>query len=355
MARKESVLTEKEKDSFHIEKFIFHIITQEDVIPRYLDEVVLTDPQVVFFKERLKDISEGTQHIFQDKTNSTFYKDCEDILADPDQNFLKVSRKLTASFKALHDKNTNDGVFITVLAKIGTNRRLIFFLKVDHRKVYEYTVKDQKALLTEITQTFVEDKKAIQKAALVDISDEYSWDVLAFDRTASGKKALRDYFANFLSVIEKETATTLTAKVVKSVREWAIANKDLLGLENEVSHYKSRVIDYLASAAKFKTKECLEAVLRNDDLDENKKNERVKSLKGFFDEKGLSGQSFVPSKSRLDKAVKSNIRETAEGVKIIWEGEADDLNITIPGEKDVNDGLFHILIKTSKITIKDKD
>lgn len=221
------------------------------------------------------------------------------------------------------------------------------------KKVYEYHIKDNKALLTEITKTFVEDKKAIQKSALIDVSEDYKWDVLATDRSATGKLALRDYFSRFLSVVEKETPSTLTPKVISTIRKWAINNKASGDLSFDVSTYKNKVIDYLNGTAKFKTKDCIEAVL--DGENDNKLEVLRKSLKTFFDLNGLTGQSFAPNKGRIDKAARKHIRRTAEGVVLEWEGNPEDLNITIPLSPDKEDGLYHILIKTSDLEVLDKD
>jgi hypothetical protein len=353
MAKKESVLSQKEKDSFEIEKFIFHIILESELKPIYLDEVVLDDSQVNFFRDRFTDVSEGVQHIFIDKNKSPFYKNCCNILKDPEKNFLPISEQLTASFKDLHNKNTNDGVFITSIVKVAGTRKLLFVLKIDHKKVYEYHLDGKKALLTEITKTFIEDKKAIQKSALIDVSDFYSWDVLATDRNASGKLALREYFAKFLGVVEKDTPSNLTPKVISTVRRWAIDNKAELGLTQDVSSYKNKAISYLMGAAKYKTKDCIQAVLADEPEDQIE--ELSKSLKNSFDEIGLSGQSFTPNRNKIDAATRKHIRRTAEGVKIEWEGDAKDLNIVIPDEPNKNDGLYHILIKTSSLEILDKD
>jgi len=354
MAKKESVLTDVEKESFEIEKFIFHIILESELKPIYLDEIVLVDKdQIEFFKQRFKDVSEGVQHVFVEKNKSNFYKDCNQLLKDPGKHFLTISEKLTASFKEFHNKNMNDGVFITSIVKVNKTRRLIFLLKIDHKKVYEYHIKGKKALLTEITKTFVEDKKAIQKSALVDISDHYSWDVLATDRSATGKLALRDYFAKFLNVVEKDTPSSLTPKVISAVRKWAIANKETGKLQHEVSNYKNKVIDYLKGAAKYKTKDCINAVL--DEEDDDEKGELSKSLKSFFDDSGLTGQSFAPNLNRIDTAARKHIRRTAEGVVIQWEGDPAELNIEIPIVPNNNDGLYHILIKTSNLEVIDKD
>lgn len=349
MAKKESVLSEKEKESFRIEKFIFHIILQDELKPIYLDEIILDDSQIEFFRDRFKDVSEGIQHLFVDEEKSHFYEDCQKILKNPAKNFLDISQKLTATFKEKHNRNMNDGVFITSIVKVENSRRLIFLLKIDHKKVYEYEIKGNKALLTEITKTFVEDKKAIQKSALIDVSDYYSWDVLATDRSAKGRFALTDYFAGFLGVVEKETSSTLTPKVISTVRKWATENKEAMDLSHEVASYKNKAIEYLLGTAKYKTKDCIEAIIA-DENEKQKETLRI-SLKNFFSESGLSGQSFVPNKSTIDKKARRNVRETAEGVTIVWEGEPEDLNIDIPSDPSPNDGLYHITIKTSRVEI----
>lgn len=349
---KESVLTEAEKGTFKIEKFIFHIIIQQDLNPLYLDEVTLTDTQEEFFKRRFSDISEGTQYFFPDKLRSELYKDSVELINDPDSNFIRLSKKITYSFKQFHNKNTNDGVFITALVSIQNTRKLIFLLKLDHRTVYQYKISRNRALLEEIKNTFVEDKKAIQKAAIIDVSDHYKWDVLAKDRTATNlESGIRDYFAKFLTVSELETPSKLTDNAVRFANRWAIENKEELDPAQDVSSYKSRAITYLMNANKFVTKEFINTViLDNDQVRREKLN---KSLKSFLDEKGLSGQSFVPNKGSLSKAKKKNIRQTAEGIKIEWEGDPKESNLSIPSEKD-RDGYYNIIIKTSDIKILDR-
>ena len=50
---KESTLTQVQKESIKIEKFIFHIIVVDNDKPTYLDEVDLTETQKTFFKDRI--------------------------------------------------------------------------------------------------------------------------------------------------------------------------------------------------------------------------------------------------------------------------------------------------------------
>src|SRR5690606_31967388 len=131
---------------------------------------------------------------------------------DPDKNFYEISRHLTASFKTHHKKTTSDGVFITSLVSVKDKTDILFLLKLDHKKVYEYKRAGNKAILEEIKNTFVEDKKAIQKIAIVDVGDYYLWDVLAYDRNPGQGKSISVFFSDFLAVHERETPSVLTTK-----------------------------------------------------------------------------------------------------------------------------------------------
>jgi hypothetical protein len=203
-------------------------------------------------------------------------------------------------------------------------------------------------MMQEIKNTFVEDKRAVQKIAIINVVDFRVWDVLAFDRSATSVKAIRDFFANFLAVHERETPSVLTGKVVSAVRQWAIANKSVLDPNQEVSSYKNRAIDYLRNTNKVRSSALIGTVIHDDDF--NRAKRLRKSLKSYLQEKGLEGQEFIPNKKALDKATTKNIRRTAEDVRIEWEGDARDVNVTIPNEPD-NNGNFNISIQTTSIEI----
>lgn len=57
---------------------------------------------------------------------------------------------------------------------------------------------------------------------------------------------------------------------------------------------------------------------------------------------------FLFPKRCFDKKECKNIRQTAEGVKIEWEGSLEENNISISDIKD-RQGLYKIVIKTSDI------
>lgn len=343
--KRESVLSDLEKESIIIEKLIFHIIIEDELKPVYLDEVFLDETQKEFFKKRLYDASQGSQFLFTDKTTSVVYKECQSIIEDIDKNFLQASKNITALFKDQHKKNMADGVFVVAFISISSKRNMIFLIKLDHKLVYRYKLDGKKATLEKIKNTFIEDKAAIQKIALIDMSDHYSWDLLAAERNSDG---IREYFKKFLQVVEKDDAYVLTEKARSIARQWASSNKDLKSLNDNPSDYKMRAINYLSSHSLFNSDEYIDYVIFDDDLD--KRENAKSSFKEYMEIKGLYGQSFKPSQSALSAAKRKNTGQTAEGLTLIWDGNTNDVNMFIPNEPDANDNLFHIEIKTSNIS-----
>lgn len=59
---KESVLTNAQKESILIKKFIFHIIIREELNPQFLDEVELTIEQLEFSRNAL--LRQQREHSF---------------------------------------------------------------------------------------------------------------------------------------------------------------------------------------------------------------------------------------------------------------------------------------------------
>lgn len=350
MAKKESVLSQAEKDSFEIDAFIFHIIKKNEALPQYLEGVTLEEGQKLFFKERFSEVAEGVQHEFIDKDSGVTFNLYKTMMNCSDEVFLKTSKDLATDFKRLHGGNTSDGVFVISRVKLVENKRLIFCLKIDDKKVYQYDIKDAKASLREIINTFVEDKKAIQKSALIDTSGHYKWDVLAIDKNPTGITALTKYFSSFLEVRELDSPDSLTRKAVSAAKEWAIGHGNLLGLKYSPAEYKQKAIDYLNGAAKYSTTRFIEALIWEDLSileDEKKRKEIQNSLKSHLDYKGLSGQSFIPKTNALTLREKRHVKQTREKVKIEFTGDLKSNNITISDK--AADGYFTIQIKTTEI------
>lgn len=349
---KESTFTSAERASLKICQFIFHIIIEDEDEPIFLEEVRLTSQQKDFFRERIADVSTGTQYIFLDEQDSNFFNNCQDLLSNPEERFIPVSRRLALDFHSRHKGNASDGVFIVAIVEIETNgevAKLISLIKMDHTRVLQYKTEDteegKRAIIEEIPRSFVEDKAAMQKVALVDASDVFAWDLLAVDRTKPSG-GIAEYFRSFLSATERENDSVLTRKAVSEVRQWAQLQESLPP-DEDVSTYKHRAILYMETHDQFETDEFVRMVVC--DQNEDRKAEMSQSLHDHLAEAGVAGQGFSPKPQSLPKSLRKNKRETLEGIRIEWEGAAIDKGLRIPPEPDDN-GVYDIRIRTSKVT-----
>lgn len=338
------MLTAADREQIRIEKLIFHIILKDDLQPRYLNEVTITDEQRSFFRDRLSDAATGRQFVFLEGS-STKMKATELINCD-NERFVELSKELASDFKSHHVANTNDGVLIVSVASIG-ERRLVFLIKFDHKTIYQYQVQDNdKALLKKIQDTFSEDKSSIQKVALIDVGNTVVWDVLVTDVVARpDKDYITDYFKRFLGVVPRETDSDLTRRAMQLAFSWARENRKDLPGSQEIANYKSRAYAYLSGNATFDSDAFINFVVLDED------SERQATLRTSFkrkmEEEGLYGQSFILVHSALNRKTTKNVRETKEGIRIEWEGSANDVNYSV-GERDEN-GQLTIMIKTTEI------
>lgn len=350
----DSAITLADRANFQIERFIFHIIIEDDELPTFLESVEITPSQIEFFKERFVEASEGTQYVFAEREHSNFYNNCCELVANDGQNFLRLSKTLTQDFKTHHIGTVNDGVFVVAIVNTGDENKLVFLIKMDHSKVLRYilqnTPEGRRATMEEVFNSIVEDKKAMQKVAIVDLGERYSWDVLAKDRNKT--TGIADFFLNFMNVIERETSSQLTIRAVASARQWAVAAKEQFPELPEASVIKHRAIQYMDTHTIYDNDSFMDMVLVNQDenRDQDRELEKRNSFNNFLIEKGVAGQSFEPKPNSISRKEKENIRRTREGVEIKWEGEpsANGINIEEPGLN--TNQLYNINIKTSRLS-----
>lgn len=345
MAR-ESALTKLQKESITLNKFIFHIISKDEDKPIYLDEVSLTAEQKKFFQNRISEVAEGTQFGFIDKGNNSLTKLCENLHIDA--LFIDNSKIITNEFKKFHSGNMSDGAFIistfNMLDKDDSTISLIALIKMDHKKVLEYNYSDdennRQVQLREIAQSFIESKEAMQKVAIIDVANEFKWDILAKERGKA--EGITDYFKKFLDALEQDTPSILTRRTVQEVSKWARINndnlKDIPELKTKTtdfsSYIKTRAINFLKSndGVTFNSDNFYSHILYNDSFTTDSKskidNLRV-NLKEHFIDKGIEGQVFVSKPNSITPTVSKTKKKTLEGVIIEWQGDAADNGIII--------------------------
>lgn len=341
---KESSLSNKIKESVVIEKFIFHVVIKGEDEPRTMTRVDLEPNQREFFCQRIADSAEGTQFKFREKEMGTALR-CKRIIENPDECFLAESISLATDFQEEHKGNVTDGAFIVAFFTIEVAEQrvpMVAMIKMDHSRVLEYKIKQEAggsvAKISEILNSFVESKTAVQKCAIVDVGDTFDWDVLAFEKRK--KVGIADYFRVFLKVIEADNASNLTRKAVSSTFTWARTNRqDLAELPR---YYKDRAIAYLEMHDHFDTENFIDAVVKDDD--EERKGRLMESLHEELSVTGVAGQRFPPKPASILDADKRNKIVTDKNVQVIWSGDEEAAGIKISDPDD--NGMIDIHIRT---------
>jgi len=366
MAR-ESALTKLQKESIEINKFIFHIISKDEDTSIHLDEITLTTEQKKFVKARIIEVAEGTQFTFINKEHNHLSNLCKNLYID---TLFKLNSELIADdFHRLHLRNMSDGAFIistfNILDKDNSNISLIALIKMDHKKVLEYiysdNVKNRKVQLREIANSFIESKEAMQKVAIIDVANEFKWDILAKEKNKT--EGITDYFKKFLNALELDTASQLTRRVVQEASKWARINNDSLRdipeLSEKTSDFRSYInkksINFLElnNSVIFNSDDFYSNILHNDSFtsdSQSKIDELKENIKDYFIEKSIEGQSFIPKPNSIPNKDRKTIKRTEEGVVIKWTGNAEDNKIKF--SKDNNQHV--ITITTSNLETIEK-
>ncbi|MDD2356464.1 MAG: nucleoid-associated protein [Thiovulaceae bacterium] len=361
MSARTSVLSEEQRRELQVENFIYHIIKKGEEQPSYLSEVILAnDRQRNFFKNIIAETGQGTQYSFISES-SNFKTSCLNIIKDPDKNFVIESCKLAQDFLSRHTGGSmSDGVFIVARVSIPKNTTRVSFIaliKVDYMPVmrqHRVESDENRVELEEILEALSEQKISVQKRALIDINNQFDWDVLAVERRKSGavldtEDAITDYFKKFMDIRLRETDSALTKRVVVACHQWAKSyDGDLNGrtptdirqsVINLMDAYENGQIDY----DDLKGRICTHP--------ERTQQQRIEqAFNSYMDEQGLGGVSFSPKPKSISSSARKGVWETDTGIKIIWNGprSEDQLN-----KRVLEDGSVVITIRANEITEKE--
>lgn len=344
---KESTLTQAQKESIEIEKFIFHIIIVDNNEPTYLDEVELTTAQKAFFKERIAEVAEGTQYSFVDKNHNVLASLCRELYRD-NPTFIDKSKTICNNFKSHHSGNMTDGAFIISTFNMlnGTDERitLIALIKMDQKKVLEYelevTDEGRRAVMREIADSFIESKDAVQKVAIIDVGETFAWDALAKERKKT--EGIAEYFKDFLNAQMKDTSSSLTRKTISEVSLWTKVNVDAIKAipEYEVlssdlaSYFKSRAVSFMNAneGITFNADNFIQHLFTLTSVSDESR-PQIDALQEQMQEhltvKGIYGQVFMPKPNSITKKIARTKKRTEEGVVIEWQGNPEDKGVTI--------------------------
>lgn len=328
-----------------IERMIFHIVGPQFAEPDLLAEIDDLSPYADFFVERLTATLKGSVYLFNHV--SSVRDLVASTLTDPEK-FVPASEDMARRFQDYYkqDKRLAPGVLMFFLFRLGT-ARMAAIVKFDDKRVIAYrtVLKDGKKHpeLQNILHTFIQERSALQKSAVIKIED-VGGRLVCIDRNGEHGD-LTDRFRQFLDARREMTHSDMTKRIYDAVLE---TGRQCAGeLSKEVK-----------AQLRFRAREVLEKL---GGYDPEKRAELVNAIFGAVSDK--VHQAFgraLGSKKVLDEPVRFDvsklpkgtrrIKETIEGVQVIYTPE-DEANGTVtfppaPGGKK------RILIETTEF-IKD--
>lgn len=358
MPAKESHLSGTELDSLRLTRMIFHVWNPlNDPALTLLDAELSVEEgtYIPFFEERLRVASRGTQFIFTGEHRPTFEL-CRD-LTQPRAEFVPLSKALASAFSSHHrGRQMAAGVIIVALAQVTTSAGvlpLVFILKLDHRPVVTYRLTqgrgDVRAQVQHILDALVEDRAAVQRSALVDVSEHFAWDVLASERNEDVAPELRQFFKAFLSVEPREDASVLTRRAISTVTQWAKSLPPEALPEGESwGRYKERAVQYMMDHAEFDTDGFINTVVR--DEDPARKARVTTTLRDQLREKGVDGQVFATKPNSVALTERRTKIVTDVGVQIIFEGDRETHRVEVLDDPEHGPDAKKIVIRARRLT-----
>ena len=336
-----SFFTEEEEASLTIKKMILHVVggkNFEAMPERDLEEES-------FFTGKI--LETAASPVFMFKNLSASRRELEAI-ANGDIGFEAGAQGLARSFNTAHVSGSADGVLCMFELVVDDPSVVIFSLiKYDYKFALEQDDANPQKSLRRILTALVDDKKAIQKTALVRvINGVASQDVSATDRTKQGPD-IADYFADFLSVtraVSNSELSEISRKLLRSILQ--ACKKDLPG--EDVPKAIKHAQGILGRRLKIDENAIVEAVLvaagTPDDVKvanrlERETRKRVKSSK-------LHELTFKPDRKILRQPYMRKII-TVEGVTITFPDKTDNPNVRVV---HLEDERKQIIVETNRVT-----
>ncbi|MCJ2119997.1 nucleoid-associated protein [Methylobacterium sp. J-001] len=209
------VLTDEEKATLRVEHFIFHSVHHGKPDPTLRNRVHIGKFEP-FFVARVIDTLKGNRFVFD--TASPTLAALRGAEEDP-TTFVEMSKELARQFHREDDQTKHDGRFkrgilMVAILRAG-DRRFHSLIKFDHGgQVIDIVEEDADATLAEVLNPLTENKKALQKSALIEL-DADGGRLVVIDH--SKRSGITDFFQEFLGAQRAKEAPELTDAVVRGV------------------------------------------------------------------------------------------------------------------------------------------
>lgn len=337
-----SFLTDIERENLKISEMILHVVGQEDFSP----QPKLSVQHASFFTERILETDVAPVYKFKQKSMCRDELEC---IAIKKASFQSHAQKLSYEFSRLHGKTAGDGAFfIFELHTSDPHVRIYSLVKYDYREALEQAASGHGVQrLRRIVHALIDDKKAIQKSALIRVCNGNAQAMIAAVDRSRPAPEIADYFATFLDVDRDRNDEDLNKAVVEALRKTLQDSKTILpgnnvaqALRNAKDTLRNRqviddgaVIDAVLAAAGHPSDEETCAQLKR------RTAQKLRSCK-------LTGLAFPPDRNVLRKAPVRRLR-TTEGVTITYPDEANA--VTVQRQRNPSGEGETITIKTNRV------
>ncbi len=219
--------TEDQIAALTIRRMAFHLVGPEDG-DLVLLRAIAPGPFERFFLDRIISVNAGRPYIFSDASSTR--ERLGRIVADSEV-FQTESEQLAKDFQRGHSgKNASVGAFL-VFQLVCNGETTFALLKYDDETVLSYAFEEDDqgrkvVSLASIERTFVQNRDALQKSALIRLGEDRGGNLVVLDRRNQQKVAR--YFESFLAADRVHDDADLTATLVKVTRELIRKNKDLV-------------------------------------------------------------------------------------------------------------------------------
>lgn len=315
-------LTEDERGQLRISSMILHMVGDEEFDPQPTRAVEYAN----FFIARILDTD--TAAVYQFKELSGSRGRLQDM-ASGATTFEAGAQELSREFSRQHGTTARDGAFF--IFELRTNNahvRIYSLIKYDYREAIEQSEgEDGQQRLRRIIHALIDDKKAIQKAALIRVvNGQAETMVAACDRTKPPPE-IADYFATFLDVERTHSDEELNRRLVEALRKTFSDCKDLLpnydvaaALQQAKAVLRDRqeineeaIMDSVLAAAGHPVNDETRTLLRR------RTSQKLRTHR-------LTGLAFPPDRQILRKPPLRRIR-TTEGVTVTYPDEANAITV----------------------------
>lgn len=211
-----------------IKRMVFHLVGPKDNALVKLQEVEpgkFTD----FFVERIRSVNFGVGYKFSDASST---RERLRRIQEDGKVFQEETEKLAEDFQRRHKGSAATGAILLFVLDVA-GKAAFALLKYDDEQVLAYDVEEgpdgvKRVSLASLERTFVQNKEALQKSALVRLT-EGGGELTVLDRRNQQKVAR--YFEDFLDAIREFDDADLSMKIVDVTRRVIKDNPDLVSPE----------------------------------------------------------------------------------------------------------------------------